>query len=63
MYNKKIYRRSLWSKLSFNSWNKLFKKIIIDVWDIAGQEKYYSLGSSFYKDSYIVCLVYNITNL
>ena len=31
-----------------------------DIWDTAGQEKYRSLGQLFYKDSYIVCLVYSI---
>ena len=34
----------------------------VDLWDTAGQEKYRSLGRNFYKDSYIVCLVYDITN-
>ena len=38
------------------------KSINIDLWDTAGQEKYRSLGRNFYKDSYIVCLVYDITN-
>ena len=33
----------------------------LDVWDTAGQEKYRSLGKHFYKDSFIVILVYNIT--
>ena len=39
------------------------KEITLDVWDTAGQEKYRSLGRHFYKDAYIVCLVYDITNL
>ena len=34
----------------------------VDLWDTAGQEKYRSLGRNFYKDSYIVCLVYDITS-
>ena len=40
------------------------KNIILqfDIWDTAGQEKFHSLGKHFYKDSYIVCLVYDITN-
>ena len=38
------------------------KKIQLDIWDTAGQEEYRSLGKHFYKDSYIVLLVYNITN-
>ena len=39
------------------------KKIKIDLWDTAGQEKYRSLGRQFYKDAFIVCLVYDITSL
>ena len=38
------------------------KSIQVDIWDTAGQEKYRSLGKRFYKDAYIVCLVYDITN-
>ena len=38
------------------------KEVNLDIWDTAGQEKYHSLGKHFYKDSYIVCLVYDITN-
>ena len=38
------------------------KHIQLDLWDTAGQEKYRSLGRHFYRDAYIVCLVYNITN-
>ena len=34
----------------------------LDLWDTAGQEKYRSLGRHFYKNAYIVCLVYDITN-
>ena len=33
-----------------------------DVWDTAGQEKFRSLTKHFYKDAYIVGLVYDITN-
>ena len=36
------------------------KKIQLDIWDTAGQEEYRSLGKHFYKDSYIVLLIYNI---
>ena len=32
------------------------------IWDTAGQERYRSLGKHFYKDSFIVILVYNITS-
>ena len=38
------------------------KTIQLDIWDTAGQEQYRSLGRHFYKDSYIVCIVYDITN-
>lgn len=38
------------------------KQIILDIWDTAGQEQYRALGRHFYKDAYIVCLVYDITN-
>ena len=30
--------------------------------DTAGKEQYRSIGSNFYKDAFIVCLVYDITN-
>ena len=38
------------------------KNIILDLWDTAGQEKYRSLGRRFYKNAYIVCLVYDISS-
>ena len=38
------------------------QKIRLDLWDTAGQEKYRAIGRHFYKESYIVCLVYDITN-
>ena len=37
-------------------------KMRLDIWDTAGQEQYRSLGKHFYKDSYIVILVYDITS-
>ena len=37
------------------------KRIQLDLWDTAGQEKYRSLGKRFYKDAYIICLVYDIS--
>ena len=33
----------------------------LDIWDTAGQERYRSLGRNFYKDAFIVLLVYDIT--
>jgi small GTP-binding protein len=38
------------------------KKIRLNLWDTAGQEKFRSLGRSFYKDSYIILIVYDICN-
>ena len=37
-------------------------KIICNLWDTSGQEKYRSLGKECFKDAYIVCLVYDITD-
>ena len=37
------------------------KKIILDIWDTAGQEKFRSMGRHFYKNSNIVVIVYDIT--
>ena len=34
----------------------------MDIWDTAGQEQYRALGRNFYRDSFIVLLVYDITN-
>ena len=36
-------------------------KINLNIWDTAGQEKFRSFGKLFYKDAYIICLVYDIT--
>ena len=33
----------------------------LDIWDTAGQEKFRALGKNFYKDAFIVILVYDIT--
>ena len=38
------------------------KEYQLNIWDTAGQEKFHSLGKHFYKDSYIICLVYDITS-
>ena len=38
--------------------NKIY---LLDIWDTAGQEKYRSLGKNFYREAYIVILVYDIT--
>ena len=38
------------------------KTVQLDIWDTAGQEKYRSMGRMFYKDAYIVLLIYDITD-
>ena len=38
------------------------KKVRLNIWDTAGQEKYRALGKNFYKDSYIICIVYDVTS-
>ena len=54
------------STLGVNYSQKIYekngKKISLNLWDTAGQEKYRSLGKNFYKDSYIIIIVYDITN-
>ena len=54
------------STIGANYSEKILKKgnreIQLNIWDTAGQEKFYSIGKHFYKDAYIVCLVYDITN-
>ena len=54
------------STIGANFSEKIIKKgdkdVQLNIWDTAGQEKFHSLGKHFYKDSYIVCLVYDITN-
>ena len=38
------------------------KRYALNIWDTAGQEKFHSICKHFYKDSLMVCLVYDITN-
>ena len=63
---KGIFNTDVESTLGANySQKKLEKngqKIRLDLWDTAGQEKYRAIGRHFYKESYIVCLVYDITS-
>ena len=42
--------------------NKNGKEYELNIWDTAGQEKFHALGKHFYKEAYIVCLVYDITS-
>ena len=65
-YAKGNFSQELESTLGADySQNKMVrhgKKIRLDLWDTAGQEKYRAIGRHFYKESYIVCLVYDISN-
>ena len=65
-YTKESFSQELDSTLGANYSQKKItlykKKIRMDLWDTAGQEKYRAIGRHFYKESYIVCLVYDITN-
>ena len=47
-----------YSKYELKLYNK---KIFLDIWDTAGQEKFRSMGRHFYKNSNIVVIVYDIT--
>ena len=38
------------------------RKVRLNIWDTAGQEKFRALGRNFYKDAYIICLVFDLTN-
>ena len=65
-YTKESFSQELDSTLGANYSQKKItrhgKKIRLDLWYTAGQEKYRAIGRHFYKESYIVCLVYDITN-
>ena len=65
-YCKNVFDSNVDSTLGANYSQKKIeragKRIRLDLWDTAGQEKYRAIGRHFYKESYIVCLVYDITN-
>ena len=48
-YSQKIYQKNN-------------QKVRLNIWDTAGQEKFRSLGRNFYKDAYIICIIFDITN-
>ena len=50
------------SGLNFSQkiYEKNGKKICLNIWDTAGQEKFRALGKNFYKDSFIVLIIYDI---
>ena len=65
-YLDNVFEENSSSTIGANYTEKVIKKnnkeYQLDIWDTAGQEQFQSLGKHFYKDSYIVCLVYDITN-
>ena len=65
-YIDDVFEENLTSTIGANYTEKTItknkKEYQLDIWDTAGQEQFQSLGKHFYKDSYIVCLVYDITS-
>lgn len=61
-----IFIEEMSSTAGLNYSQKLYekdgKKVNLNLWDTAGQEKFRSLGRNFYKDSYIIIIVFDITN-
>ena len=61
-----FFNEEMNSTLGLNYSQKLYekngKKISLNLWDTAGQEKFRSLGKNFYKDSFIIIIVYDICN-
>ena len=65
-YISGIFREDLVSTSGANYSQKIYKKnnqkVRLNIWDTVGQEKYRALGRNFYKDSYIICIIFDITN-
>ena len=63
---KETFSEKTISTIGANSMQKTLKRgkneYILNLWDTAGQERYQSLGKFFYKDAYIIILVYDITS-
>ena len=61
-----IFIKDMSSTAGLNYSQKLYErdgtKVNLNLWDTAGQEKFRSLGRNFYKDSYIIIIVFDITN-
>ena len=61
-----IFIKDMSSTAGLNYSQKLYekdgKKVNLNLWDTAGQEKFRALGRTFYKDSYIIIIVFDITN-
>ena len=65
-YTKNRFESNIMTTTGANYSQKMLerfgKTVRLDLWDTAGQEAYRAIGRHFYKESYIVCLVYDITN-
>ena len=61
-----IFIKDMSSTAGLNYSQKLYekdgKKVNLNLWDTAGQEKFRALGRNFYKNSYIIIIVFDITN-
>jgi small GTP-binding protein len=62
-----IFMQEISSTAGLNYSHKFYEKngkklLNLNLWDTAGQEKFRSLGKNFYKDSYIVLIIYDISN-
>ena len=65
-YVKEIFSDNTTSTIGACSTEKKLQRgkneYTLNLWDTAGQEKYQSLGKYYYKDAYIIILVYDITS-
>ena len=65
-YVKETYDEKTTSTIGASSIEKTLQRgkneYTLNIWDTAGQEMYQSLGKYFYKDAYIIILVYDITS-
>ena len=65
-YIDDVFEENLTSTIGANYTEKTItknnKEYQLYIWDIISTEQYNYIGKYFYKDSYIVCLVYDITS-
>lgn len=56
----RLYRASFASKLYKNKIS--LEDIKFQIWDTAGQEKYWSLAPVYYRHAQVALIVYDVTN-
>ena len=60
-----VFPKDFYSYLNASYYQKFLEieegKASLNIWDITGLERYRSVIKHFYKDAYIICLVYDIT--